>query len=215
MPYALALALLLLCAAPLQAQQRRPSAGFKAGASAFTITDTDRTDFSPRAGLAAGLWLRYPLAGPVGVQAEALFLTKATSIETLQIVTDLEGNVIAEIPAEAELTYTFFEFPLLVSVDVPARQNLRLRLTAGPHVGFSNDAVVRQRIGDGLGNAETDPTVSDRTYGLTAGVQASFPAGDLGNASVGVQASLDLSNLRDADPAVYARGAFVYAGFAF
>jgi hypothetical protein len=203
----LAFVLLFAAAAPLHAQQRRPTAGFKAGTSVFTITGSDRSDFSPRAGLAAGLWLRYPLAGPLGVQAEALFLTKAVTVETQQ-----DG---ADRPLEAELTYTFFEFPLLASLDAPGPRGARLRLTAGPHAARSNDAIVRARIGDGLGNAETDPTVSDWTYGLTAGVQATWPAGDLGALSAGVQVSSDLSNLRSADPPLHARGVFVYAGFAF
>jgi hypothetical protein len=210
---ALLLSILLSAAlTPSAHAQQRPSAGFKAGTSVFSIAGSERTSFSPRAGLAASVWLLYPLAGPIGVQAEASFVTKAVTGSTPR--DPLLGGGSGEI--ERRFTFTYFEFPLLLAFEPRTSGRVRWRLTAGPHVAINQDAVVRARLpGGGLGNAETVEDLSGTTTGLTAGIMSTWEAGALGDVAVGLQASADLSNLREAEPEWNARGVFLYVGFAF
>ncbi len=212
-PLALIILIALGCAASTHAQ-RRPQAGFKAGASVFTISGSETTEFSPRAGLAASVWVLYPIAGPFGIQGEAAFSTRAVSASTT--VAPLEVDPIAQARVvESRLTLTYFEFPLMLAFEPQTRGRFRYRLTAGPHVALNQDAVSRARIGDGFGNAESVDGLSDQTYGVTAGLMTTWEAGDFGSIAFGLQGTFDLSNLRDADPELRARGAFAYVGFSF
>ncbi len=206
---ALAVLFALCCAAPLYAQPR-PQAGFKAGTSVFTIEDTEGTDFSPRAGLAASLWILYPIAGPFGIQGEAGFITKAVSLSST--ILPAGGLPVTQ---EGRLTFTYFEFPLLLAFEPQTRGRFRYRITAGPHVALNQDAVSRAKIGDGFGNAQSVDGVADQTYGLTAGLMTTWEAGDFGSVAFGLQGSFDLSNLRKNEPELRSRGVFAYVGFSF
>ena len=216
------------CAAPLHAQ-RRLQAGFKAGTSVFTfspsgptttvfeeqggtlVTIVSSTDFSPRAGLAASVWALYPIAGPFGIQGEAAFLTRAVSATTRSTF-EVDGAILEPRTTERRVTLTYFEFPLMLAFEPQTRGRSRYRLTAGPHVAFNQDAASRARIGDGFGNVESVDGIADRTWGVTAGLMATWEAGDFGSVALGLQGTFDLS---DADSNARARGAFAYVGFTF
>ncbi len=229
---AVLIALIVLgCAAPLHAQ-RRPQAGFKAGTSVFTIsasgpttttfeeqdgtliTIVSSTDFSPRAGLAASVWVLYPIAGPFGIQGEASFITRAVSATTRSTF-EAENAILEPLTTKSRFTFTYFEFPLMLAFEPQTRGRFRYRLTAGPHVALNQDAVSRARIGDGFGDAQSIGGIADQTYGMTAGVMATWEAGDFGSVAFGLQGSLDLSSLREAEPELRSRGLFAYVGFSF
>jgi hypothetical protein len=131
-----ALALVALAAAPVQAQryggpplaQRAAyssiSAGLRAGLNVATLYGDDVSEAGARTGFSGGLFLTYSLTPIVAIQPEILFSAKGAEI-------DRDGFSPMGV-GEREYTFGYLELPMLARVNVPLRSAARPYLIAGP-----------------------------------------------------------------------------------
>ena len=207
--------LALLAAAPAAGQL---TGGLAVGGTAFTVAGTTRSDLAPRTAFGAFAWGEREVRPGVGVGAGvAYFLKGATGSARAGDLFPNDPGVDPDLSLRLRLDYAYVEAPLLVTFR-PGGGVGRLRpaLYVGPHVSLLQSATTRYGVAGGpLGEADADDAVRGVDAGVTAGVRLQATAGAFGDLVVGLHGSLGLRNLRDAEPALHARGLFLYAGVAF
>lgn len=110
-----------LLAAPLPGAAQSVSFGVIAGANVATVSPDSDLSTGFRTTVAAGGGMLVDLPGPVGIQQEALFMQKGTS------VTETFGQV--------NYTASYAEFPLQLRVALPSVWRLDLFATGGGSFG--------------------------------------------------------------------------------
>ena len=205
----------LLAATPATGQLR---GGLTAGGSAFVIAGTTRSDLGPRTAFGTLAWAERDVRPTVAVGAGlAYFLKGATGTARAGDLFPDEPSIDPDLELRLRLDYAYVEVPLVVVVRPGAGTGrFRPALYAGPHVSLLQSASTRYGVGDDpLGEADADDSVRGVDAGATAGVRVETTAGSFGDLVVGLHGSLGLRNLREAEPALHARGVFLYAGVTF
>jgi hypothetical protein len=189
--------------------------GLKGGLSASTLHGSLPTDAfvtnGTRYGIAGGVSLAIGLGGWVTLEPEALFVTKGTTLGSID-VTDAFGNPTGTV--DVSLAANYLEIPLLVRVRLPSVGPVSPSLLAGPTAGIRLSQKIRVRgqlntssdvdalrsadlglaLGTGveLGRGHVRPTVEVRyTLGLTPAGESSY-SDDARNGALLVMAGITL-----------------------
>ena len=154
-------AALALSAAAAPAQ----TIGFKLGASiASQKFDPDVADFKSLTGFVGGGLIRFG-SGRLGIQLEALSVTKGSKAET-------------PTGAEGETRLEYVEIPLLLHLPLTTGGSFAPYIVAGPSLGFEISCTTQ---GPGSGEADCDETNPDRDkkidFGVGGGLGVAFAAG--------------------------------------
>lgn len=197
----------------LPAQQL--SGGLRVGTSVSTLRTDGPIDMAPAAGFSGGLWLDWALVGGFAVQSGVTYL-HAGADGTARAGDVLEDPLDPEQRVRLTFRYTYLQIPLMLAFEPPLRRRVSPRVYAGPYVAFNQDAFVRFGAEDGpLGNAETDPGVNARDYGVGVGGHLSFDTGTYGRVAVGAEASLGLSDVRESTGQTTNLGVLLFVGVVF
>lgn len=132
----LTMAIVLLCGIPQATAQRRFQFGGKVGPS-FTDIAQDEDDgqtYHRRIAAAGGGFLWLPLAGPVGVQVEALTTPKGTRLEDSGV--------------SQTLMLRYVEVPYLLRIDAPGQQPGGWFLFGGGYFAIRTSAKVQISLVD-------------------------------------------------------------------
>jgi len=192
----------LLGVVPDAMAQRRFQAGAKAGPS-FTnilLDDDEGGDFHSRIAAAGGGFLALTLAGPVGVQVEALTMPKGSRLETED--------------STQTLKLRYFEVPVLLRVDVPGDKPGGLYFFGGPYFAVRTGAqaqisIVANSIQSGS-REDAGDLVKRYENGWTAG--AGFDIGRFGVVEGRYSRGLSNVNAADDSPRFVNHGVTVMAG---
>jgi len=169
------------------------SAELKVGLSGTTLRGDTSAEFDPIARLAGGGALRYTWLNNFAVQTEVLYYIKGASGD----------SEIGGVPIRATFDLTYLEIPILAlyRFDTPGR--LQPVFYAGPAMAFKLDARVSFRAKSGGPEfQEEDDTVRSQDLGLIFGTGVEFDVGGE-RLTVGLRATMGLSNAREAEPALH------------
>lgn len=139
--------------------------GLKGGLSSSTLHGDLPVDHERRLGFSGGAFITVGVNRLVSVQPEILFVTKGTSLGTVDL-TDQNGTVVGT--ADLVMKLDYLEFPVLVRVALPAMGDASPHVMAGPAVGVR----LSQRLTlSGFGSSEIHVTKSaDLGVALGAGI---------------------------------------------
>lgn len=167
------------------------SLGVKAGATFATISGDNIEDLAGnRTGLSVGGFANFPISSVISLQPEVLFVQK--------------GSEVQEDGADAELSLSYLEVPLLARFSFPTTAPIHPYFFAGPTVSFKVGCSVGGST-DGVSfdvDCDQDSlqafSVETETldFGLIGGVGAGFGLG-AGEALVDVRYNFGLSGVFD------------------
>ena len=204
----------VLAAVPAFAQWE---GGLAVGPSTFTITGSDRTDFSPRLAFGARLWLERELRSGLAIGSGVAYLSKgARGASTVGEIFPNEPTGDPNREIRLRLAYPYVEVPLYVAFSPQTRGRLQPQVYAGGHLSFAQAAYASYAIaGGGYTDAERDESVQSRDAGISGGVLMRSETDRFGTLVAGVHVSVGLENLRRITPPLHAVGALLFVGVAF
>ena len=209
---AAALAAAALLAPAADAQLR---GGLAIGASGYTLTGGQKTEFTPRGALGARMWVEREIRAGIAVGTGVAYLAKGAR-GTARVGDLFPGESGPDRTLSLRLDAPYIEIPLTVSLDGPTLGPLRTQVYAGPFIGFRQDATLDYAVeGAPFVGRERDASVRPREVGGAGGLTLRMDADAFGDLVAGVHVSGGVTNVRQSEPPLRTLGALVFVGVGF
>jgi hypothetical protein len=163
--------------------------GLVAGVNSATAGGSDADNFDRRTGFLAGVYLVKPFASGIALRPELLVSRKGT-----------EGTFVDEdgADADASLTLTYLDVPVLLQFERRSSGGLLPHLYAGPSFGFKADCKLEGKSGSVSISFDCDDNFDVKSFDLggVIGGGLGFPMGGL-TATVGARYQHGFSDIAE------------------
>lgn len=186
------------------------SVGLKIGVSTTTLSGDSDTELEWRSAFAGGFVFSAQVLDIVTIQPELIYTVKGASTDNIFQSGEPTG-------LEGVFSFSYLDFPLLVSLSPYQRSSIYPKVFAGPHFSYQLDASIEQ-TSPTTGNSQSEPvdTIPDTDYGFVVGAGADFDIrGE--RATFDVRYVWSRNNVRPnvEDRPLYNRGVLVMLGVSF
>lgn len=155
-----------------------------------TVGGTWSTRKTSRTGLALGASYAFVLSRTVGLQVEASYVSRGTSL-------DFDESQGVEFHSSFELDY--LEIPLLLRLDVSPEADVSLVLLLGPVVGFRVGADYALESGSNDASLDAGEAFTGTSFGMEFGMGARISAGETTSFLLQARYFQGLTNILDSD----------------
>lgn len=189
--------------------------GLAIGASGYTLTGSEKTDFTPRGALGARMWIEQEVRPGIAVGTGVAYLAKGAR-GTARVGDLFPGESGPDRTLSLRIDAAFIEIPLTLSLAGPQIGPLHTQVYAGPFVGFRQDATLDYAVaGAPFTGRERDESIRPREFGAAGGLMFRIDADAFGELVAGVHVSGGLTNTRTSEPPLRTLGALVFVGVGF